>query len=114
MTRRWLVNTHAWVTKSLAPSLSILLAGAPLVAQTVSPASVSIPNGVPPGCGRFPVSITLPPSTIHDAVDVFFLFDDTASFEDVAPGVTNIFSDLVSSLERDSPGVSFGFGVGRF
>jgi len=101
--------------------LSVVLAlgfplNAPLLGQTTSPDSISIVSGLvcEGGSETFPVSITLPPDTIIDKVDVFFLFDDTGSFAGFVPTVTTIFSGLVGSLETALPAVSFGFGVGRF
>lgn len=47
-------------------------------------------------------------------VDVFFLFDDTISFETYAPSVKAIFNSLVTDLEAAQPQANFGFGVGRF
>src|SRR5262245_25281385 len=61
-----------------------------------------------------PACITLPPGSVSTKVDVFFLFDDTGSFSGFVPTVSTIFSGLVSQLESALPGVSFGFGVGRF
>jgi hypothetical protein len=61
-----------------------------------------------------PVSITFPESAVTDKVDVFLLFDDTGSFAGVAPTVQSIFSSLVTDLQAALPGVSLGFGVGRF
>ena len=101
--------------------LSVVLAlgfplNAPLLGQTTTPDTISIVSGLicEGGSETFPVSITLPPDTTVDKVDVFFLFDDTGSFAGVAPTVIGIFSGLVTSLETALPAVSFGFGVGRF
>ena len=86
-------------------------------AQTVSPAGITIPDSSPVcngGMDTEEACITLPPGSIVDKVDVFFLFDDTGSFAEEAPGVIGIFSSLVTALETALPAVSFGFGVGRF
>src|SRR5262249_33631178 len=66
------------------------------------------------GAETVPVSISFPPSSVIDKVDVFFLFDDTGSFAGRVPAVTGIFTQLVSDLQTALPGVSLGFGVGRF
>jgi hypothetical protein len=60
------------------------------------------------------VCLQLPPASIVDKVDVFFLFDDTGSFQNFVPSVSDIFASLVADLEQQVPGVEFGFGVGRF
>ena len=65
-------------------AMFVLLA-ASLIAQTVSPTSVG------PICTDFPVSITLPPDAVNEDVDVFFLIDDTNSFEVFAPLVGQVF-----------------------
>src|SRR5712691_9206524 len=115
MTLRHITSAaHRRIAKILVVALSTLQALAPLVAQTVEPMSKNITGGIPPVCAIFPVKITLPPATVTDQVDVFFLFDDTGSFAPFAPSVVGIFSSLVSSLETQLPNVSFGFGVGRF
>ena len=91
--------------------------GPSLQAQsTVTPPSISVTGGnvCSGGSQTFPVSLTLPPDTVVDKVDVFLLFDDTGSFASFVPTVGTIFSGLVTSLETALPGVSFGFGVGRF
>jgi hypothetical protein len=66
------------------------------------------------GSETVPVSLTFPPSSVIDKVDVFFLFDDTGSFAGRVPAVQGIFSALVTDLRAALPGVSLGFGVGRF
>jgi hypothetical protein len=66
------------------------------------------------GTETVPVSITFPDSAVIDKVDVFFLFDDTGSFAGRVPTVTSIFSALVADLQAALPGVSLGYGVGRF
>ena len=90
--------------------------GAPLMGQTTTPDNISIISGLvcEGGSETFPVKITLPPASVIDEVDVFFLFDDTGSFAGVAPSVIGTFSGLVTSLETALPAVDFGFGVGRF
>ena len=91
--------------------------GPTLQAQSsVTPPSISVTGGsiCSGGSQTFPVSLTLPPDTVVDKVDVFLLFDDTGSFASFVPQVGTIFSGLVTSLEAALPGVSFGFGVGRF
>ncbi len=88
----------------------------PLLGQTALPDSIFIDSGAicTGGSETFPVKITLPPDSIIDEVDVFFLFDDTGSFASFVLTVTGIFSGLVGSLETALPTVEFGFGVGRF
>jgi hypothetical protein len=66
------------------------------------------------GSETVPVSLRFPPSAVVDKVDVFFLFDDTGSFAGRVPAVQGIFSALVTDLQAALPGVSLGFGVGRF
>ncbi|MCY2953312.1 MAG: hypothetical protein NTU53_15230, partial [Planctomycetota bacterium] len=54
------------------------------------------------------------------AADVFLLFDDTGSFDSVAPSIRQFFAgtedspSFVAMLQQAFPAVSFGFGVGRF
>ena len=86
-------------------------------AQTVTPPAITIPPPSPVcarGSETDPACITLPPGSVSTQVDVFFLFDDTGSFSGFVPTVSTIFSGLVSQLESALPGVSLGFGVGRF
>jgi hypothetical protein len=86
-------------------------------AQTVTPASITIPSSSPicaGGSETIPVSITLPPAAINDKVDVFLLFDDTGSFAGVAPSIQALFPGVISGLESSLSGVTFGVGVGRF
>ena len=66
------------------------------------------------GAETIPVSISFPPGSVVDKVDVFLLFDDTGSFAGRVPSVTGIFSQLVTQLQTALPDISFGFGVGRF
>ncbi|MGH9347828.1 MAG: MopE-related protein, partial [Vicinamibacterales bacterium] len=66
------------------------------------------------GAETRPVSIVFPPAAVVDKVDVFFLFDDTGSFAGRVPTVTGIFNSLVTDLQAALPGISLGFGVGRF
>jgi len=86
-------------------------------AQTLTPPSISI-SPPSPVCSMSNDStqacITLPPLSILPNVDVFLLFDDTGSLEPFVPTVNAIFTDLVTDLETALPGVTFGFGVGRF
>jgi len=108
---------HLGVWRIAAALIGILTLSSPLGAQTiVTPLSISVTGGpvCSAGSQEFPVSITLPPDTIVDKVDVFLLFDDTGSFEGFVPTVASIFSALVTALEAALPGVEFGFGVGRF
>lgn len=51
---------------------------------------------------------TVPP------VDIFLLTDDRASIQNALPALRAQFSDVVDSLQTALPGVSLGFGVGRF
>src|SRR5207249_2286054 len=83
----------------------------------VSPASITIGPASPfceGGSETDPVSITLPPGSIVDKVDVVLLLDDTGSFASFAGTVSSIFSSLTSSLETSLPAVDFAFGVTRF
>lgn len=66
------------------------------------------------GSETIPVSLTFPPTSVVDKVDVFLLFDDTGSFAGTVPSVRNIFSQLVDQLQTALPDISFGYGVGRF
>ena len=94
-----------------------LLAGLSAGGQTITPPGITIGAGSPVfsgGSQTNPVQICLPAGSTSDKVDVFLLFDDTVSFQDGVPTVTNIFSKLAGELEKAMPGVEFGFGVGRF
>ncbi|MCX7421933.1 MAG: hypothetical protein NT013_20635, partial [Planctomycetia bacterium] len=51
---------------------------------------------------------TVPP------VDIFLLTDDRASIQNALPALRAQFSQVVTSLQTALPGVSLGFGVGRF
>src|SRR5262245_28222875 len=86
-------------------------------AQTIEPPSVSLPQDSPV-CADTSVTegvcIQLPPDQPLQKVDVFFLLDDTGSFEGVNAEVGTLFGLLVSDLESALPRVNFGFGVGRF
>ena len=82
----------------------------------VSPTSISL-IGSPVSSGGSDtetVSITLPPASVVDKVDITLLLDDTGSFKSFAGTVESIFSSLVSSLQTALPSVDFGFGVTRF
>ena len=108
-------RTVALLGGAIAISAS-LVGGFSAGAQTVSPANITIgPSSAvfSGGSQTNPVQICLPFGSTSDKVDVFLLFDDTGSFQDKVPQVTNIFSQLVASLEQAMPGVEFGFGVGR-
>lgn len=63
---------------------------------------------------RRTVSITLPDDGLSKKVDVFLLFDDTGSFQLVAPTLITEFPGIITELQTRLPGVDFGFGVGRF
>jgi hypothetical protein len=94
----------------------ILVIAATAMAQTITPPSIAIGSTSPVcsgGTQEVPISITLPPDTVLDSVDVFMLFDDTGSFASFVPGIAALFPAVVSDLETALPGVSFGFGVGR-
>lgn len=99
-------------------TLALLLSVTSLsYAQEVSPTSVDLGSDSAVCEGEdenVPVSITLPGGSTSTEVDVFLLFDDTGSFASVAPTVTALFPTIISDLESALPGVSFGFGVGRF
>jgi uncharacterized repeat protein (TIGR01451 family) len=61
------------------------------------------------------VSLTLPSGGgVVQAVDVFLLLDDTGSFASNGPIVAAEFPNIISALQTALPGVSLGFGVGRF
>ena len=99
----------------LAVVLGTIAAAA--AAQTISPTSIAIAPTSPicsGGSETIPVSITLPEDAVIDKVDVFMLFDDTGSFASFVPTVAALFPAVVADLETSLPGVSFGFGVGRF
>jgi len=83
----------------------------------VSPTSLTLGPSSPVNSGGSDtetVSITLPPVSVADKVDITLLLDDTGSFKEFAPVVNSIFSSLVTSLQAALPGVDFGFGVTRF
>ena len=86
-------------------------------AQTVTPPSIAI-TSASPVCSESPVvervCVELPAVSTASKVDIFGLFDDTASFEAIIPTLTQVFGLLVGELEAALPGVDFGFGVGRF
>jgi hypothetical protein len=116
LTRR---TTKFFLTLSLCLSVLLAAGPAPQHAQSsagVTPSSIAVSGGAvcSGGSQNYEVKITLPPASVIDKVDVFFLFDDTGSFASFVPTVTGIFSTLVTDLEASVPGVEFGFGVGRF
>lgn len=83
----------------------------------VSPAAIDFGAGSTACTGApetVPIRLTLPPASVINKVDVFFLFDDTGSFAGFVPTVQGIFTQLVNDLKVALPGVSLGFGVGRF
>jgi hypothetical protein len=88
-----------------------------VLAQTVTPESINI-DDASPVCNDNSITeevcIELPPDSVSDNVDVFFLFDDTGSFAGFVPTVADIFQDIVTGLQTALPAVDFGFGVGRF
>jgi hypothetical protein len=88
-----------------------------VLAQTVTPESINI-DDASPVCNDNSITeevcIQLPPDSVSDKVDVFFLFDDTGSFAGFVTTVARIFQDVVSGLQTALPEVDFGFGVGRF
>lgn len=98
--------------------LLALVGGGLASAQTLSPTNgITIGPGSPVfsgGTQTNEVQICLPSGSAGDKIDVFFLMDDTGSFKDWVPTLTNIFSGLVTSLQAAMPGVDFAFGVGRF
>jgi hypothetical protein len=98
--------------------LAALLAGGSLArGQVVTPTSITITPDSPIFSGGNVsnlVQLCLPPGTTINKVDVFLLMDDTGSFANYVTTITNIFANLVTSLEAAVPGVEFGFGVGRF
>ncbi|MBW8873974.1 MAG: hypothetical protein JF614_03355 [Acidobacteria bacterium] len=86
-------------------------------AGKTSPQDIAIQPASPVctgGSETLPLSIAFPAASTIDKVDIFFLFDDTGSFADMAPAVATIFGSLVNDLQTALPNVSFGFGVGRF
>jgi hypothetical protein len=86
-------------------------------AQTVTPPSIAIPSASPV-CSESPVvervCVQLPAASTASKVDVFGLFDDTGSFQDIIPTLTQVFGVLVGELATALPSVDFGFGVGSF
>ena len=85
--------------------------------STVAPTSVNIGAGSTLDLTKtqsVPLSITLPPVSLTNKVDIALLLDDTGSFTSFASTVESIFSNLVASLQSALPGVDFGFGVSRF
>jgi hypothetical protein len=83
----------------------------------VHPSSIKLGAASPICSGQaetVPVSLDFPDGSVIDKVDVFLLFDDTGSFARQVPTVSQIFNQLVGQLQTALPGVSFGFGVGRF
>ena len=87
-------------------------------AQTISPESLSFGTDSDVCVADAPVSesvsITLPPQTTTDKVDVLLLGDGTGSFASNFPRVASTFSTLIGNLETAFPDVEFGFGVARF
>jgi hypothetical protein len=61
-----------------------------------------------------PAQITLPRDSTTGKVDVFFLFDDTGSFEVFVPTFVEVVNALIAGLGELAPGVDWGYGVGRF
>ena len=103
-------------TLACSSSCTIQTAGC-LESGAVDPRQIELEPASPVcagGAETVPVSITFPPGSVVDKVDVFLLFDDTGSFAGRVPSVTGIFSQLVSQLQTALPDISFGFGVGRF
>ncbi len=47
-------------------------------------------------------------------IDVFLLLDDTSSFQFSGPDIIAAFPQIIANLQARFPGVSLGFGVGRF
>jgi len=88
-----------------------------VLAQTVTPESINI-DDASPVCNDDSITgevcIQLPPDSVSNKVDVFFLFDDTGSFAGFTMTVAGIFQDVVTGLQTALPAVDFGFGVGRF
>jgi hypothetical protein len=60
------------------------------------------------------VTVTAPGTVAAQPIDVFFLLDDTGTFEKVASQLANQFVTLVKNLAITFPNVDFGYGVGRF
>src|SRR5438132_10148457 len=84
---------------------------------SVSPAAITIGAGsayCETGTQTNPISISLPPGSIVDKVDLVLVMDDTGSFAGFTSSVASIFGSLTSSLEAALPGVNFAFGVTRF
>ena len=85
--------------------------------STVSPTSVTLGPGSTLYLTKtqtVPLTITLPPTSLTNKVDIALLLDDTGSFTSFASTVESIFSNLVTSLQTALPGVDIGFGVSRF
>ena len=87
------------------------------VAQTTTPESISLGSDSEVCTGESvlrDVSITLPPETTSDKVDILLLADGTGSFASEFPALADEFEGLIGDIESSLPGVSFGFGVARF
>ena len=97
-----------------------LLEGAAGAQATVSPSAglgITAGGGVCTGSaagGDFPISITLPPTSVLDKVDVALLMDDTGSMSGEVGTVESVFGNIVDQLQAALPSVNFGFGVSMF
>src|SRR5271165_1412451 len=85
--------------------------------STVSPTSVTLGPASTLDLTKtqtVPVSLSLPPSSLTNKLDIALLLDDTGSFKSFATTVENLFSNLVTSLQAALQGVDLRFGVARF
>jgi len=121
-TTNWLSDTASRLAGLPRPGLALAALAfawtpAVVLAQTVTPESINI-DDASPVCNDDSITeevcIQLPPDSVSNKVDVFFLFDDTGSFAGFTMTVADIFQDVVTGLQTALPAVDFGFGVGRF
>lgn len=106
-------NRAPIITSNPATSHSLPPTGHPATGA-VTPQVINL-ELAPGATSEHEVSVSVPvlPSDVP-AVDVFLLFDDTGSFEQVSDTVKSEFPRIIAQLRQAYPGVSFGFGVGRF
>ena len=85
--------------------------------STVTPASVTLGYGSTLYLTKtqtVPLSITLPPSSVTNKVDIALLLDGTGSFNNLAAKWKTSSATSFTSLQAALPGVDLGFGVARF
>jgi hypothetical protein len=61
-----------------------------------------------------PLSITLPPASVTNEVDIALLLDGTQSYVNPAQIVKGIFNDLLPAIQAALPGADLAFGVAEF